>query len=177
MAQVNSERTELTMASISAAYTMDRVCPTCQAAPGSPCMRRVKDGWQHLETYHLERLPSSQGTVVSVPPYPYVYTHFALPTVPQERKNVPLYSGLIKYFPDALVAVAAVSKAGNDQHNLGQELMWDRTKSTDEHDALTRHLFQAGTVDTDGHRHSAKVAWRSLAALQKEIENAATNSK
>jgi hypothetical protein len=28
----------------------------------------------------------------------------------------------------------------------------------------------AGTMDADGVRHSAKVAWRALANLQKEIE-------
>lgn len=93
-----------------------------------------------------------------------------LPTDRQARKNIPLYSGLIKYFPDALAAVAELSRIGNDQHNPGQPLNWDRSKSSDEHDALCRHLWEAGTVDTDGVRHSVKVAWRALAALQKEIE-------
>jgi hypothetical protein len=51
-------------------------------------------------------------------------------------------------------------------------LHWDRSKSGDELDALMRHLIDAGTIDTDGVRHSAKVAWRALANLQKEIENA-----
>ena len=45
------------------------------------------------------------------------------------------------------------------------------TKSGDELDALTRHLLDAGTIDTDGIRHSAKIAWRALANLQKEIED------
>jgi hypothetical protein len=31
-------------------------------------------------------------------------------------------------------------------------------------------VFEAGTVDTDGVRHSTKVAWRALAALQLELE-------
>ena len=87
-----------------------------------------------------------------------------------ERKEVPIYSGVLMYFPDAVAAVAACSKQGNDQHNPGSPLHWDRSKSGDEHDALTRHLMEAGTLDTDGIRHSAKVAWRALAALQKEIE-------
>jgi hypothetical protein len=87
------------------------------------------------------------------------------------RKDVPVYSGVLRYFPDALAAVARCSKAGNDQHNPGKPLHWDRSKSGDELDALTRHLLQAGTVDTDGIRHSTKVAWRALANLQKEIEN------
>jgi hypothetical protein len=57
------------------------------------------------------------------------------------------------------------------QHNPDKPLAWDRSKSGDELDALMRHLIDAGTIDTDGVRHSAKVAWRALANLQKEIEN------
>lgn len=98
-----------------------------------------------------------------------------LPTEAAARKKIPLYSGLMRYFPDALVAVAALSQIGNDQHNPGQHLHWDRSKSTDEHDTLMRHLLEAGTLDTDGVRHSTKVAWRALAALQKEIEREQSN--
>lgn len=93
-----------------------------------------------------------------------------LPSDAAARKNVPIYSGVIRYFPDALIAVAALSKAANEQHNPGTTMHWDRSKSGDELDALTRHLFEAGTIDTDGQLHSAKVAWRALANLQKEIE-------
>jgi Domain of unknown function (DUF5664) len=93
-------------------------------------------------------------------------------TQPIDRKRLPLYSGLVKYFPDALIAVATASRIGNDQHNPGEPLRWAREKSADEHDALLRHLFEAGRIDSDGVRHSAKVAWRALAALQKEIEAA-----
>jgi hypothetical protein len=93
-----------------------------------------------------------------------------LPTEPKDRKNIPLASGALDYFPSALVAVAALSAKGNDQHNPGQSLHWDRSKSGDEADALLRHLIQRGTVDTDGILHSTKVAWRALALLQKELE-------
>jgi hypothetical protein len=86
------------------------------------------------------------------------------------RKDYPLFSGVLRYFPDALLAVAHCSKVGNDQHNPGEELRWAREKSTDDADALARHLLDAGKLDTDGVRHSAKVAWRALAVLQKEIE-------
>jgi hypothetical protein len=90
----------------------------------------------------------------------------------EARKQRPVYSGVLRYFPDALMAVAHCSWAGNEQHNPGEPLYWNRAKSTDEADALVRHLLQAGTVDTDGVRHSAKVAWRALALLQKELEAA-----
>lgn len=93
-----------------------------------------------------------------------------LPTDAAERKGIPIFSGVFQYFPDALVEIAKLSKAGNDQHNPGQPLHWARGKSTDQEDTLLRHLLEAGTLDTDGQRHSAKVAWRALAKLQLEIE-------
>ncbi|MDE2020092.1 MAG: hypothetical protein KGJ13_07140 [Patescibacteria group bacterium] len=88
-----------------------------------------------------------------------------------DRKLFPVFSGVLRYFPDALLAVAEVSRIGNEQHNPGQPLGWDRSKSSDELDALTRHLLDAGAFDRDGVRHSAKIAWRALANLQKELEN------
>lgn len=96
----------------------------------------------------------------------------SLPSEAAERKTFPVATGVIDYFPDALVAVAEVSRVGNDQHNPGKPLHWDRSKSGDESDALMRHFLERGTLDTDGLRHSAKVAWRALALLQKEIETA-----
>ena len=91
--------------------------------------------------------------------------------VAQSRKETPVFSGVLNYFPDAIRQVAQCSFVGNQQHNPDKPLHWDRSKSGDEKDALTRHLLEAGTIDTDGIRHSAKVAWRALANLQKEIEN------
>jgi hypothetical protein len=87
-----------------------------------------------------------------------------------ERKATPVCTGVLDYFPDALSEVARVSKAGNDQHNPGQPLHWAKEKSTDEADALARHLLRRGRLDKDGMRHSAKVAWRALALLQREID-------
>ena len=86
------------------------------------------------------------------------------------RNEFPVATGVLDYFPDAIMTVSRVSFIGNQQHNPGKPLHWDRSKSTDEADALMRHFIQRGTIDTDGVRHSAKVAWRALALLQKEIE-------
>lgn len=94
----------------------------------------------------------------------------SIPTEPAERKKYPVASGVLDYFPDAIAAVAHLSYTGNEQHNPGQPLHWARGKSTDEADTLMRHFLQRGTVDTDGIRHSTKMAWRALALLQKEIE-------
>jgi hypothetical protein len=88
----------------------------------------------------------------------------------KDRKESPVCSGVLKYFPDAMIEVSKCSYKGQQQHNPDKPLAWDRSKSGDELDALARHLLQAGTLDSDGIRHSAKVCWRALANLQKEIE-------
>jgi pterin-4a-carbinolamine dehydratase len=88
----------------------------------------------------------------------------------QSRKQMPVYTGVIKYFPNALKYVSKVSLAGNNQHHPDKELHWDKSKSTDHLDALTRHLIDADKIDDDGLLHLGKVAWRALAALEDYIE-------
>jgi len=97
----------------------------------------------------------------------------SLPTDNKERKALPIFDGVLMYFPDALLAVAAVSKAGNDQHNPGQPLHWARGKSMDQMNTALRHMMDYGMglhMDTDGTQHLAKAAWRILAQLQLNIE-------
>jgi hypothetical protein len=124
---------------------------------------------------------SKPGEVILPPkPFPEIVSMHARPSAPSRastfpedakgRKQCPVASGVLDYFPDAIVAIAAVSFAGNEQHNPGTPLHWDRSKSGDEGDALMRHFLQRGQLDTDKLRHSAKMAWRALALLQKEIE-------
>ena len=60
------------------------------------------------------------------------------------RKAQPVATGVVDYFPDALVAIAELSRIGNEQHNPGAPLHWDRTKSGDESDALMRHFISGG---------------------------------
>lgn len=93
-----------------------------------------------------------------------------LPTDAQERKGAPIFRGVLMYFPDAIAEVARLSHAATQQHHPDKPMHWDKSKSTDEEDALVRHLMERGTLDTDGQRHSAKAAWRALAMLQREIE-------
>ena len=97
-------------------------------------------------------------------------TGVKLPTDAKERKQIPIYSGVLAYFPDAIAEIAKVSFAGNEQHNPGEPLHWAREKSKDQEDTLVRHLMEAGKIDKDGMRHSAKMCWRALAILQLEIE-------
>jgi len=93
-----------------------------------------------------------------------------LPVEESSRKNMPMVRGLLDYFPAALAAVAEVSRVSNEQHNPGEDIHWSRGRSTDHPDCIVRHLVDRGKLDTDGQRHSAKVAWRALAELQEELE-------
>ena len=78
------------------------------------------------------------------------------------RKTYPVYSGLLAYFPAALAAIAHHSYVNNEKHNPGEPLHWNRAKSSDEADALLRHLMEGDYVG---------MAWRALALLQKHLED------
>ncbi len=93
--------------------------------------------------------------------------YLGLPADPSARKDLPIGTAVLDYFPLALAAIARVSLAGQKQHGTTG---WDRSKSGDEGDALVRHFLERGTRDSDGLLHSAKMAWRALALLQKECE-------
>ena len=100
------------------------------------------------------------------------FTNDYVEDVAKSRKATPVFSGVLKYFPNALKEVAKCSQAGNVQHDNGDKLFWDRSKSGDELDALARHLIDHGVnpIDTDGIAHLAKCAWRALAGLEKYLE-------
>ena len=95
----------------------------------------------------------------------------SLPTDSEARKNIPLVSGCLDYFPAALAEIARLSKYGNDKHNPGEPLHWARGKSPDHADCIVRHLVDRGTMDGK-FSHSVMVAWRALALLQEELEAA-----
>lgn len=89
-----------------------------------------------------------------------------------ERKKVPVYSGVLGYFPAAIVELAKVSYAGNQQHSPGEPLHWARGKSTDQGDTALRHIMdhEVNPMDSDGCLHLAKACWRLLARLQIYLE-------
>jgi len=91
-----------------------------------------------------------------------------LPSKALQRKSTPVFSGVLSYFPDALKEVSKCSLAGNNQHHSDKPLHWDKNKSSDNADALTRHLIDhsVNPIDDDGILHLSKVAWRALALLQ-----------
>jgi hypothetical protein len=96
---------------------------------------------------------------------------FVLPTDSEERKQIPIFSGVLNYFPLAIAAVARVSKRGNDQHNPGEPLHWARGKSMDHADCIARHLIDIETAnpETGEFDDAMALAWRALAKLQ-ELE-------
>ncbi len=95
-----------------------------------------------------------------------------LPSGSAARKGIPIVTGVLDYFPDAIAAIARLSKAGNDKHNPGEPLHWSRDKSTDHADCIGRHLLERGTVEPEsGELHDTCLAWRALANLQLAIED------
>ena len=90
--------------------------------------------------------------------------------MPEDRKKMRVFTGLLKYFPDACLYVGYVSYIANEQHNPGEPMHWDKDKSIGEGDEIVRHLMDNDTYDTDGLRHRGKAAWRAMELLQREIE-------
>lgn len=90
---------------------------------------------------------------------------------PEERKKYKVFTGLLQYFPDACLYVGYVSHVANEQHNPGQPMHWDKSKSIGTGDEIVRHLMEKDTFDTDGLRHRGKAAWRAMELLQREIES------
>jgi|ERR1035437_4114682 hypothetical protein len=93
----------------------------------------------------------------------------------QDRKNTPVFSGVLMYFPDAIQAVAKHSAAGNLKHNPGQPLHWAKEKSKDQADCIARHLIDIGPnwdgVDPETESlHAQALAWRALALLQTVLD-------
>jgi hypothetical protein len=118
--------------------------------------------------------PCACGQFAPAPPAAFIYHDErtnVLPTDSEARKDIPIFSGVLNYFPLAIAAVARLSKRGNDKHNPGQPLHWSREKSTDHPDCIARHLIDIETVDayTGEYEDAAALAWRALAKLQ-ELE-------
>ena len=135
-------------------------------------MRRANDREGVTVSYDsLENLP--EGITTKYGDYQVDYEVVSPVSKHAERKATPVFSGVLKYFPKAIKYVSQVSKAGNDQHHPDKPLHWDKSKSTDEPDALVRHLIDHSIdpVDDDGMLHAGKVAWRALALLERYLDD------
>jgi hypothetical protein len=64
-----------------------------------------------------------------------------------DRKNIPVFSGVLKYAPAAIAGVARISKAGNEKHNKGEPLHHARGKSTDHPDCIIRHTMDVADIE------------------------------
>ena len=98
----------------------------------------------------------------------------------EERKQRPVFTGFVKYFPDAIMEISNHSWRANEKHNPGEELYWNRDKSKDESDALVRHLIdyaKGERLDSDGLSILTAIGWRSLAFVQKELERQKKDDK
>lgn len=114
-----------------------------------------------------------------------------IPQGDQERKDAPLFRGLIGYFPAALFELAAHSLDSDRKHNPGSTTgpNWSRAKSSDHEDCIVRHLIDAGprrglarlplwllelmpgSSARDAKRYHLRcLAWRALALLQEDCE-------
>jgi hypothetical protein len=91
-----------------------------------------------------------------------------LSTDSAERKQTPIFSGVLMYFPLAIAAVARHSKRGNDKHNSGEPLHWARAKSDDHADCIARHLVDVEHYNAElgEYEEACALAWRALAKLQ-----------
>lgn len=76
-----------------------------------------------------------------------------LSTNSETRKGVPLFSGVLKYFPAALAGMARWSVLGNNKHNPGQPLHHSRGKSSDHADCIMRHLTDLADLEVVYDRH------------------------
>lgn len=131
-------------------------CPKRHIETGSNCWL----GYNHTGSCDYSPLPPPASVPATVKSQLRGYTS-------AERKAMPLYSGVLMYFPDALMAVARLSKAGNAKHNPGGPLHWARSKSTDHMDCVARHAITPSEVDPEtGEVELVAAAWRLLAALQ-----------
>ena len=95
----------------------------------------------------------------------------------EERKQRPVFTGFVKYFPDAIMEIANHSWKANEKHNQGEPLYWNRDKSKDESDALVRHIIdyaKGERYDDDGLSILTAIGWRALAFVQKELEKQKT---
>lgn len=97
----------------------------------------------------------------------HVERRLGLPEDSKARKDMPMYSGVLAYFPLALAAIAKHSKESNDKHNPGEPLHWSREKSSDHMDCVVRHAADYSLGDQQA---LVALVWRGLAQLQLDEE-------
>lgn len=116
--------------------------------------------------------------------------NLTLPTDSDERKDVPVLSGCMNYFPAALAWIARISVKGDRKHNpenAGNPPFHARGKSMDHGDCIVRHTMDIEDLKAHLKRtdlvpnnspaihqlleEAAYRAWRSCAELQQLCED------
>jgi len=93
-----------------------------------------------------------------------------LPTDATERKNIPVYTGFMCFFPLGIAEVALHSHVSTEQHHPGEPCHWDKSKSTDEKDSQARHLLDQTFPEQSLEEqilHARAGAWRAMANLER----------
>jgi len=135
---------------------LDLTCPVCHAQDGRMCRC-------HIESM---RAAADRLDARAAEPRP---TQPSLAGDSATRKQIPMFDGLIGYFPNACAYVSHVSLRANEQHNPGQPMHWAFDKSIGTGNEIIKHLAEQGTTDTDGLLHTGKAAWRALELLEREL--------
>jgi hypothetical protein len=115
------------------------------------------------------------------------------PTDDKQRKALPIFKLVTRYFPKALREVTKVSVANNVRYSPDRDpfdINWARGKSADQLGSLMRHMLErevdehifeevppevAAVIGYDKVYVLAEAAWRALAALEMEIEEQEQN--
>ncbi len=135
-----------------------------------PCPDCKGRGWIVPRSQTAATCPTCDGakTVpVATTPKPPESTLF-----PGPRKEYPVLTAALMYFPHAFAELARCSYLANEQHNPGEPVHWDYTKSVGDGNELLRHLMDAlgpNPIDAEGVHHDVKVLWRAAELVERRI--------
>ncbi|MCZ2099184.1 MAG: hypothetical protein LC121_23580 [Anaerolineae bacterium] len=160
----------------------EKLCGTCAHRDENPLMGPCRGCYRYARWEPVDDLPAADYLPADF--VPVSAPDMTLPADSAERKEYPIYSGVLRYFPAALAGVARHSKLGNDKHNPGEPLHHARGKSMDHEDCILRHLVDLSDLlarrermvfTHRGEREMAEqilteanaLAWRALALAQR----------
>ena len=96
-----------------------------------------------------------------------------------DQGKPPVYQGVIKYFPRALMEVAKVSAKGAEKYDWHNWKLVDN-KETRYRDAMMRHLIEEQITELDEETelmHLAHAVWNGLAVLEMMLESNDSDSQ
>lgn len=93
-----------------------------------------------------------------------------------DSKKIPVVRGFLEYFPNAIAAVAEVSKFGATKYDWGN---WRHVDNGVERytEALGRHFIAENEIDPEsGLAHAAHTAWNAMARLELMLKGPGNDS-